>query len=166
MLKGRLPARAAATTGASPHPRDHSNTPCGGRNCNYALRWACGNGHETVVHALLALPPERGVDPGANRHCAICWVSANGHVAVVHALLEHTPGTATIVCLNAARHNRRWCVMALLLEQDLDLSHEQWLEVQLSCVMGGQATGTLLARVSYLQRRDSFLAHQLLWRRR
>lgn len=81
----------------------------------------------------------------------------------MRVLLEHDPGSATFAHLHASRGNRHWSAVALLLEQELDLSHEDWLEVLLSCVAGGQTA--LLAGATYLQWRDAFMAHQLHWRR-
>lgn len=130
---------------------------------NVAIRLASKNGHAAVVQTLLALPPARGVDAAAGFNYAFHMASANGHVAVIHVLLAHVPGSATVACLHAARRHWQWDVVALLLERGLDCSHEDWLELQLSCAVGGRAA--LLARASYLQRRDAFVAHQHTWRR-
>lgn len=92
---------------------------------------------------LLELPPERGVDL-----LPLCMASKNDHVDVKRVLLEHDPGSATVAHSHASRGNRHWSAVALLLEQELDLSHEDWLEVQLSCVAGGQTA--LLAGATYL----------------
>lgn len=51
---------------------------------DYALRWACLNGHIRIVEILLAF--------GANIHAindqSLCYACANGHVDVVELLLQ------------------------------------------------------------------------------
>lgn len=96
-----------------------------------------------------------------NLDYALRGVNQNGHLEVVWVLLEHTPCSITLC--HTALLNKQWDVVALLLEHVSDLSHEDWLEMQLSCVANGQSQSALLARPSYLQRRDAF-AHQFHWR--
>jgi hypothetical protein len=52
---------------------------------NFAIRWACQNGHAQIVRMLLA--DKRG-DPSAGGNDAIRWTSCQGHANVVCVLLD------------------------------------------------------------------------------
>jgi ankyrin repeat protein len=49
---------------------------------------ACAHGRTEIVRFLLALPPERGVDPAARGNEAIQCASENGHMKIVRMLLD------------------------------------------------------------------------------
>ena len=48
---------------------------------------ACDAGHADVARLLLALPPNRGVNPAALSNDALLWACRNGHTEIVELLL-------------------------------------------------------------------------------
>lgn len=148
---------------ADPYPGELYDY-CGNESSQLdALAAASSCGHAEVVRILLSLPPERGVDASSEGYTAIHEACAGHHLEVVRLLLPHIPDSVIIASFRFAYLCKQWDVVALLIDQDLDLSHEDWLELQGACVADGQVE--LLAHASYLQRRDAFLAHQFTCRR-
>lgn len=83
-----------------------------------------------VAKALLALLLGRGVFISGRDNHSLHLACRSGHASVVQLLLGHAPGRAIVSCLKAAHGHQHWGVVALLLEGDIDLSHEDWMETR------------------------------------
>ena len=96
---------------------------------NVVLMTAAQKGLTDVVEALLALPPERGVDVNVGSGHALTWAAHMGHEAIVRLLIAHG-GTAPRLVVDAVRRKARIAVLEALVNVpsfDADECHEALL---------------------------------------